>query len=206
MSIDSFGCSEVIERRMKEFEELGKYGETTFDFRPFLNLTLSATIETELAFCISTANSSALSGLKFQKSLEGLDLYNLSVESFERLMREAGVRFSKRKAKYIKVALEKFEIVEKALELEDFDARKKLLKIKGLGLKESSHFLRNVGRKNLAIIDRHILRWLESKGYKFKLPRDYKKAEETLRAIAGDIPLAKFDLIIWYEMTGKILK
>ena len=208
MSVDSLRCSKVISRRIKEFERLGKYGETTFDFRPFLDLKIKATIETELAFCISTANSSALSGLKFQKSLEGLSLNDLSVEEIERLMRESGVRFASRKAEYIKIAIDKFDVVERALKLDDFSARRELLKLKGLGMKESSHFLRNVGRKNLAIVDRHVLRWLEGEGYKFKLPKDYTKAEEVLRRIAKEkrLTLAELDLIIWFEMTGKVLK
>jgi len=208
MSVDSLRRSKVISRRIKEFERLGKYGETTFDFRPFLDLKIKATIETELAFCISTANSSALSGLKFQKSLEGLNLNDLSVEKIERLMRESGVRFASRKAEYIKIAIDKFDVVERALKLDDFSARRELLKLKGLGMKESSHFLRNVGRKNLAIVDRHVLRWLEGVGYKFKLPKDYTKAEEVLRRIAKEkrLTLAELDLIIWFEMTGKVLK
>ena len=208
MSVDSLRRSKVISRRIKEFERLGKYVETTFDFRPFLDLKIKATIETELAFCISTANSSALSGLKFQKSLEGLSLNDLSVEEIERLMRESGVRFASRKAEYIKIAIDKFDVVERAVKLDDFSARRELLKLKGLGMKESSHFLRNVGRKNLAIVDRHVLRWLEGEGYKFKLPKDYTKAEEVLRRIAKEkrLTLSELDLIIWFEMTGKVLK
>ena len=208
MSVDSLRCSKVISRRIKEFERLGKYGETTFDFRPFLDLKIKATIETELAFCISTANSSALSGLKFQKSLEGLNLNDLSIGEIERLMRGSGVRFASRKAEYIKIAIDKFDVVERALKLDDFSARRELLKLKGLGMKESSHFLRNVGRKNLAIVDRHVLRWLEGEGYKFKLPKDYTKAEEVLRRIAKEkrLTLSELDLIIWFEMTGKVLK
>lgn len=210
MSINSLGRSEVrdlIERRMEEFEKLGRNGKTTFNFRPFLNLKIKATIVTELAFCISTANSSALAGLKFQKSLEGLDLHDLSVEDIEKLMRNAGVRFAKRKAKYLKLALERFEIVDRSLSFEDFQARNVLLSVKGFGMKESSHFLRNVGRKDIAILDRHVLRWLEHKGYNFK-PRDYLKAEEVLRRIARDngLSLAELDLIIWFEINGKVLK
>jgi N-glycosylase/DNA lyase len=123
-------------------------------------------------------------------------------------MRESGVRFASRKAEYIKIAIDKFDVVERALKLDDFSARRELLKLKGLGMKESSHFLRNVGRKNLAIVDRHVLRWLEGVGYKFKLPKDYTKAEEVLRRIAKEkrLTLAELDLIIWFEMTGKVLK
>lgn len=211
MYVSSLRYSELIDtikRRLEEFERLGKYNKTTFDFRPFLDLEIKATIETELAFCISTANSSALSGLKFQKSLEDLSLNDLSVGEIERLLKEAKVRFATRKAEYIKIAISKFGIVERALKLDDFGARRELLKLKGLGMKESSHFLRNIGIKNLAIVDRHILRWLKRKGYRFKLPRDYVKAEDTLRKIAKEksLTLSELDLMIWFDMTGRILK
>ncbi len=211
MSLDNIGRSEVMEyvkKRVEEFERLGKEGRTVFNFRPFLDLKLKANVKTELAFCISTANSSALSGLKFQKSLEDLNLDNLSVDEIEGLMRSAGVRFARRKAYYVKEALERFEIIERALSMNDFEARKTLLKIKGFGMKESSHFLRNLGRKNVAIVDRHVLRWLSEKGYSFKLPRDYVKAELALSVIAEGmgLTLAELDLLIWFEMTGKVLK
>ncbi len=205
MSFDSLGRSEVIRRRLMEFRRLGEEGETLFDFRPFLDLKIKATIESELAFCISTANSSAIAGLRFQKSLEGLDLRGLDVERIEELMKNSGVRFYTRKAKYVKMAIENFRIVERALKMDDFSARKEIMKLKGLGMKESSHFLRNVGRLNLAIVDRHVLRWLEKRGFK---PKNYLMAEEILRRIAEEegITLAELDLRIWFEMTGKVLK
>ncbi len=211
MSIDNIGRSEVMEyvkKRVEEFERLGKKGRTVFNFRPFLDLKLRADVKTELAFCISTANSSALSGLNFQKSLEDLNLEDLSVDEIEGLMRSAGVRFARRKAYYVKEALERFNTIERALRMNDFEARKNLLKIKGLGMKESSHFLRNLGRKNVAIVDRHVLRWLSEKGYSFKLPRDYVKAELALSRIAESmgLTLAELDLLIWFERTGKVLK
>lgn len=205
MSVDSLGRSEVIKRRLEEFKRLGEEGDALFDFRPFLDLKIKATIESELAFCISTANSSAIAGLKFQKALEKLDLRDIEVEKIEELMRNSGVRFYTRKAKYVKMAMENFEIVERALKMDDFSARKELMRLKGLGMKESSHFLRNIGRFNVAIVDRHVMRWLEKRGFK---PRNYLMSEEILRRIAEKegITLAELDLRIWFEMTGKVLK
>ncbi len=204
---------EVIKRRLKDFSTLGKNGSVVFDFNPFLDLKLKATIETELAFCISTANSSALAGLKFQKSLEGLELKDLDVEVIEKLLMQAGVRFYTKKAEYIAKAVEKFDFVERVLDLPSFSARKMLIRFKGLGYKEASHFLRNVGRRDVAIIDRHVMRWILEKGYIDKIPKSltpkiYVELEEILRGIATNegLSLAELDLIIWYEMTGKVLK
>lgn len=193
-----------ILKRLTEFETLGKRGEVVFDFSPFLELKIRATIKTEVAFCISTANSSATAGLKFQKLLESMDVHEAIVM--------AGVRFHNRKAEYIKEAFKNFNAVIQSLELESKSARKKLLKIKGLGMKEASHFLRNVGREDVAIIDRHIMRWLVERGYLSEIPnmteRRYIKIEKILSDVAEEfqISLAELDLRIWAEMTGKVLK
>ncbi len=208
MSIDSFRRSQ-IKKRLKEFETLGQKGFVNFDFKPFINLEIKADIVSELAFCISTANSSAISGLKFQKSLEDSEIEKMKIEEIEELLKAAGVRFYKRKAEYIFDAIQNFEYVEKAIRKETNEARRLLLKIKGLGYKESSHFLRNIGRKDVAIIDRHILRWLRER---FSIPkltqRNYVIIEGVLKKVAERfrMNLAELDLFIWSEMTGKVLK
>jgi N-glycosylase/DNA lyase len=204
----------TIQKRLKEFEQLGLAGYTVYDFSPFLDLGLKATLQTELAFCISTANSSAISGLKFQKSLENLNLSEVSVDELKNLLKSAGVRFYKRKAVYIKLAIDNFEIVKNALAKDSKSAREHLVKnVKGLGYKEASHFLRNVGRIDVAIVDRHILRWLYEKGYLDEIPKNlnpsrYKKIEGILRDIALEkgMTLAELDLHLWYLKTGKVLK
>ncbi len=204
----------IVRRRILEFKELGERKKVEFDFSPFLNLRLKATIMTELAFCISTANSSAHAGLRFQKLLEGINPLSLSIKELESLMRSTGVRFAGRKAEYIFEALRNFEIIESALEMNDRDARMFLArKVRGLGYKEASHFLRNVGREDVAIVDRHILRWLTGKGYILDVPKSlsaksYERIEKILKKIAKDrgVSLAELDLRLWFEMTGKILK
>ncbi len=208
MSIDSFRRSQ-IKKRLKEFETLGRKGFVNFDFKPFINLEIKADMVSELAFCISTANSSAISGLKFQKSLEDSEVEKMKIDEIEELLKAAGVRFYKRKAEYIFDAIQNFEYVEKAIRKETNEARKLLLKIKGLGYKESSHFLRNIGRRDVAIIDRHILRWLSER---FSIPkltqRNYVIIEGVLKKVAERfrMNLAELDLFIWSEMTGKVLK
>ncbi len=190
---------------MDEFRELGETGKTTFDFRPFLDMRLRATVMSEMAFCISTANSSAIAGLKFQKLLgDGMNHADA--------LRKAGVRFYNRKAEYVKGAFDNFDKVLKALQMDSFKARRKLLEIKGLGYKEASHFLRNVGRDDVAIIDRHILRWLVENEYLPEIPamtaRRYLEIEKILLEIAEErgVTLAELDLLLWAQKTGKVLK
>ncbi len=205
MSIDNTRRLKV-KQRLREFEELGKKGYVVFDFKPFLDLKIRASIKSELAFCISTANSSALAGLRFQKLLES------GFKDLEVKLKTSGVRFYRKKAEYIRSAIKDFDRVEKALKLDSISARKELLKIEGLGLKESSHFLRNVGRSDIAIIDRHILKWLFENSYIDEIisltPKSYLEIEKILRDIAEEmnLTLAELDLIIWSERTGKVLK
>jgi len=84
--------------------------------------------------------------------------------------------------------------------------------IKGLGYKEASHFLRNIGFKNFAIIDFHIINLL-AKYDIIKKPRTltkikYLEIETILRNIAKNlgVSLAELDLYLWYLETKKILK
>lgn len=195
----------VIIKRIREFEELGKNGATTFDFKPFLELELEATLETELAFCISTANSSAKAGLRFQKLLEDKKVSKLSLEEIEGLLRSAGVRFSRKKAIYIENALKKFQKIRIP---EDETARDLLVKeIYGFGFKEASHFLRNTGKKEFAILDRHILRWLGVE-HKCMSRKRYLEAEKRMREIAikNRLSVAELDLLVWFSKTKMVLK
>ena len=204
--------NQAITKRLQEFETLGRLGKTAFDFRPFLDITLKATPVTELLFCISTANSSAKAGIMFQKSLESTNPFELGREELEAMMRNAGVRFSPRKAEYAEKALKNYSLVERAMKMPSKRARETLLRIKGFGYKEASHFLRNTGRRDVAIIDRHVMRWMCSKGLadpmKSLTPRKYVELESVLgeEAEKRGISLAEFDLRIWCEVTGMVLK
>ena len=204
----------LLLQRLKEFEKLGKERKVVFDFKPFLNLKLKANWKTEFAFCIAAANSSAFSALKFQKKLESLKLEELGLKELKKLLKESGVRFFNKKAVYLKEGIKKFDQIEKILRLEEKECRERLVKqVKGFGYKEASHFLRNLGRKQVAILDRHILNWLKEKNYLKTIPSTLSKSfylelEELLERIAENkkVSLAELDLHLWYKKTGKILK
>ncbi len=86
--------------------------------------------------------------------------------------------------------------------------------IKGIGYKEASHFLRNIGfGKNIAILDRHILRNLKDFGVIKEIPKSISKAkyleiEKKMSKFARHIgiPLSHLDLLFWYKGTGEIFK
>jgi N-glycosylase/DNA lyase len=86
--------------------------------------------------------------------------------------------------------------------------------VKGLGQKEATHFLRNVGRnEGLAILDRHILRNLKRYGVIRTLPttlskKTYLSIERRFQRFAEEIriPLDELDLLFWSMETGEIRK
>lgn len=98
-----------------------------------------------------------------------------------------------------------------SLERRDWLAQEK--RIKGLGYKEASHFLRNIGLKGHAILDKHVLRCLADLNV-VETPRPparrarYLEIEEKLRWLALDIKIDfdELDLVLWSMKTGEVLK
>ncbi|RLJ04788.1 MAG: N-glycosylase, partial [Candidatus Aenigmatarchaeota archaeon] len=75
-----------------------------------------------------------------------------------------------------------------------------------------SHFLRNTGFENIAIIDFHIIDLLTKFGLTKKPKtlgkKKYLETEKTLKKLSEKLntSLARLDLYLWYIETGKILK
>ena len=86
--------------------------------------------------------------------------------------------------------------------------------IKGMGYKEASHFLRNIGLgENLAILDRHILKNLVLLGVINEAPaslskRIYLEIEGKMAAFSQEtkIPMGHLDLLLWYKEAGEVFK
>jgi Thermostable 8-oxoguanine DNA glycosylase len=96
-----------------------------------------------------------------------------------------------------------------------FELREWLVKnVLGLGYKEASHFLRNIGRNDgLAILDRHILRNLKRLGVIQSIPKSisrkyYLDIEQRFSKFADDLGIAldELDLVFWSTETGEIRK
>jgi len=81
-------------------------------------------------------------------------------------------------------------------------------KVKGIGLKEAGHFLRNIGKSNneIAILDRHILRNLQED--KIKSKKHYLEIEQKFLNLAKKlkIPIDELDLLFWSKENGEIFK
>ena len=87
-----------------------------------------------------------------------------------------------------------------------------VIHIPGFGLKEASHFLRNIGYDEYAIIDSHILdllhRYRLIKKPQTLTERKYKEIEQVIQRLATQTGLtcAELDLYLWYMETGTVLK
>ena len=190
----------LVEARMREFRENGR--------KP------SRELFKELCFCILTANFSAERCMRIQQEI-GDGFLTLSEGELARELRRLGHRYPESRARYIVearwIADKLREVIESfgsQLELRDWLAKS----IKGLGYKEASHFLRNIGFTDLAILDFHILNLLASYGIVEKprslTRRRYLEIEGKLREIARSLglTLAELDLYLWYLETGRVLK
>ena len=206
----------AIRDRVLSFLELGRKGRTHYSFQPYFEVEFDADVFSELAFCISTANSSAFSGLRFQEMLaEKKGRVNESW--LLNTLKECGVRFYQKKARYIWEAWQMLDDVIELLKLRESTMIREWLveNIRGFGYKEASHFLRNTGHLDVAVVDRHVLNWLYQEGY---IPswrnfdsskrRDYLALEKLLCGVAHlkKMQVGELDLLIWWKMTGKVLK
>lgn len=198
---------EVIEARLREFDQL------------WLNADEERLFE-ELVFCLLTPQSRARSCWAAVEKLSSMG--ELRCPAQERIQKELnGVRFSRKKAEYICRAREQFMAdgrlsVRAHMDPQDpFETREWLVEnVKGMGYKEASHFLRNIGLgRDLAILDRHILKSLVRYGVIPVFPKSLSRSRYLqIEAAMSDfarrigIPLQHLDMVLWYMGAGEVFK
>ncbi len=167
----------------------------------------------ELCFCLLTANTSAEMGLRVQKKIGEKNFLVLPEKKLSKELKKAGSRFHTRRASFICSARKFSDIKELINLIPEKEKRNFLVKnIKGLGLKEASHFLRNTGNFNYAIIDKHV--WNIAKENRLVKKeaelnkKNYLVLEKKLSRLAKELNLflGELDLYLWCMKTGKIIK
>jgi N-glycosylase/DNA lyase len=198
----------LIVRRLAEFRAVYEKGDRA--------------IFEELCYCILTAGSSAKMGMRTVAALRDLLRSGTEQELRERAHAHR-VRFWRLRPSYIvhtreylkdacglklKKLIGSFECRDAR---RDFFAKNK--GIKGLGYKEASHFLRNIGFPGYAILDKHILNSLREMGVISSRMRPATRAgylaiEKKLEQFAEElgIDMDHLDLLLWSRKTGEILK
>ncbi len=197
-----------IRARIKEFEAVW---ETGTDER----------LWEEMVFCFFTGGCSAKMGLRSAEAVKPILMSGNHAELADALRGKH--RYPNARAGYIVASREflqnhcemrlrrKLQSFDNHLERRDWLVKEK--GIKGLGYKEASHFLRNIGFKGYAILDKHVLRSLaELKIIDDPKPPStrlkYLTIEEQMRNLAGltEIDFDELDLVLWSLKTGEILK
>ena len=199
-----------IRKRLGEFQEVWRKGS-------------DARLWEELAYCIFTAGASARMGLTAVDAVRPL-LLDGEAEAMTVALKNAGAhRFPVARPRYIVstrnyfradcgMALRKrLRSFRDPVERRDWLAQDK--QVKGLGYKEASHFLRNIGVKGHAILDKHVMRCLAEIGVidTAKPPstrRKYLEVEQQLIGFARDVAIDfdELDLVLWSMKTGEVLK
>ncbi|MGC2235908.1 MAG: N-glycosylase/DNA lyase [Pyrinomonadaceae bacterium] len=175
----------------------------------------------EMVFCFFTGGCSARMGIRSVEAVRPILLTGNHAELASALVGRH--RYPNARAGYIVASREflqehcqmrlreKLESFENPLERRDWLVKEK--GIKGLGYKEASHFLRNIGFKGYAILDKHILRSLaELKIIDDPKPPNtrsrYLTVEEKLKNLSNrlEIDFDEMDLVLWSLKTGEILK
>jgi N-glycosylase/DNA lyase len=167
----------------------------------------------ELCFCILTANFNAERTILIHQRLREC-FCTTPEEALSKKLRQQGYRFPNIRAVYIIDSVSKKDVLPTIIQTFQRDERRTWLvqNIKGLGYKEASHFLRNIGFDDYAIIDSHILELLERYNFikqpKTLTKKKYIEIEKLLQTISQQthLTLAELDLYLWYMETGKILK
>lgn len=192
----------IIRNRLKDFKKVSKNNKSLFS---------------ELCFCLLTPQSKAKI---CDKAIQNLVKTNFLFEGNEKEVKKhlVGVRFGNNKSKYIVEARELFSknFVKK---LKDFSNPLELRfwlvnNVKGIGFKEASHFMRNIGiYEDVTILDRHILKNLDKYNVIDEVPKNlsknkYLEIEEKMKKFADkiNIPIEELDLLFWSEETGEVFK
>jgi N-glycosylase/DNA lyase len=177
----------------------------------------------ELAYCLLTPQSSARSASRAIAALRNAGYPGTGQDPIPDpapLLKGNGyyIRFHHTKARrLLEAAARREEIVSAVAAGRGSDGRDLRAwmagQVKGLGWKEASHFLRNIGFRDLAILDRHILRNLRRHGVIRSVPaaltpKRYLVIERAFLSFARaiGIPMDELDLLFWSRETGEILK
>jgi len=197
-----------IRKRLAEFDDIWQNGS---DLR----------LWEEMVYCFFTGGCSARMGLNSVEAVRPLLMTGTQTELAEALLGKH--RYPNARAGYIVASREflqehcrmrlrkKLTEFENDLERRDWLVREK--RIKGLGYKEASHYLRNIGLRGYAILDKHVLRCMaELKIIDDPKPPNtrskYLSYEQHLKKFADQIKIDfdELDLVLWSMKTGEILK
>lgn len=173
----------------------------------------------ELCYCLLTPSTRANNASKVVTILKEKNFYEKKFNPVE-ILRNPNhyIRFHNVKSLRLLNLVNNWNLINKIVITKNNtpqEIRKKLVEtVEGLGMKEASHFLRNVGFTGLAVLDRHILKNLhyygliESKKTSIASVKKYLEIEEKFKNFSTLLGLSmeELDLLFWAKETGFVLK
>ncbi len=169
----------------------------------------------ELCFCLLTANAKSKTACAVQKELGYTGFATASMETLVSTIKKNKHRFHNTKAKYIYAVRSQKNIRERMHSFSTPIAAREWLveNIKGYGYKEASHFLRNVGFFDVAILDRHVLNHLHEHKILKKIPtslnrNNYLEIENKMKSLCTALQMSQgeLDMYLWHMKAGDVLK
>jgi len=217
-SVDAFLRDHYLMVKAQVDERLAQFGE--------MLVRDDREIFAELCFCICTPQTSAKAADRAIGSLKASSLLSRgTAREIGQVLTASGVRYGDNKARFIVGARELFSQPDPLTGEGGFSIKERLPRdpkaargylaenVKGLGLKEASHFLRNIGYRGLAILDRHVLRTLQEAGVIDQVPKAltrkrYLEIEQKFLEYADRIGISPdaLDLVMWSSKTGEVFR
>jgi N-glycosylase/DNA lyase len=166
----------------------------------------------ELCFCICTPQSKAVKVAEIMTEKNINNLLTLDNNDLAEFLRR-NTRFHNNKAAHI-IHARQYVGKLKNLDKDSSKAREFLVKnVKGIGYKEASHYLRNIGYRNLCIIDRHVINLMHelrvfSDAKNPSTPKKYLEMEQKIKDYAKkyNYDVDELDLVLWSIKTGHVFK
>ena len=172
--------------------------------RSFENKTIDE-IFYNMCFAILAPQTTFKSNRKAIDSLKEHDFIHQELPRADLEVLVKPTRFFRQKADRLLKAKKQFgDILINVLSEKETKTKREYLvgNVCGLGMKAASHFLRNLGHKDLAIIDTHVLKFLNCD--KPKNNKDYLKIEKEFEEIAYGMNLwpVELDAIVWKKYSN----
>ncbi|PYB69188.1 N-glycosylase [Thermoplasma sp. Kam2015] len=195
--LDDDNVRSLIYSKAEEFRSIGRSSKETL-FK-------------ELVFCILAANTSASMSLRMQEAIGDGFLY-MSRDELRNALKTNKYRFYNVRSDFIVRSRSIIDELPEIVKSSDHEGSRDYLveNVYGVGYKEASHFLRNVGIFDFAILDKHIMKWM-SQYYPVKKnssKKNYLYNEEIFRGLSASLGVEPgiLDLFIWYSETGTVIK
>jgi len=173
----------------------------------------------ELCYCLLTPGTRAIHAEQVVAELRERDFLARQFDPTPHLRDPRHyIRFHNQKAKRLLCLARNKDSVQSLLcdrSLSSREVRDALVeRVPGLGWKEASHVLRNIGHRELAIIDRHVLKHLHACGVLDDIPdaipsrRAYLELERRFHTLATSFGLSveELDLLFWSYEEGSVRK